>query len=129
MHFGSQCAYCHTPTLITGGRPVVDHIVPRAAGGQTVPENLCPACHACNESKGSQTRAPDPQSGEVAALFHSRQQPWRDHFRWSEDGTLVVGLTPTGRATIAGLDVNHAGIVDARRLWVRVGWHHPAEDR
>lgn len=123
-----QYAYCHTLTAITGARLVIDHIIPEAAGGQTVWDNLCVACHACNEYKGAQVQAQDPLTDELAPLFHPRRQPWRGHFCWSEDGGHIVGLTPTGRATVAALNMNHLLIVEARRRWVQVGWHPPPDD-
>jgi hypothetical protein len=124
----NQCAYCHTPTAITGARLVIDHILPEAAGGQTIWANLCVACHACNEFKGAQVQAQDPLTGRLTPLFHPRRQPWRAHFGWSEDGCNIVGLTPTGRATVAALNMNHSVIVEARRRWVQVGWHPPLDD-
>ena len=63
VEWGGQCAYCHTLTAITGARPVVDHIIPEAIGGRTVWDNLCVACHSCNEFKGAQVEAEDPKSG------------------------------------------------------------------
>ncbi|MBC8446802.1 MAG: HNH endonuclease [Chloroflexi bacterium] len=124
----NQCAYCHTLTSITGARLVVDHIIPQAAGGETVWENLCLACHSCNEFKGAQVEAQDPLTGESVPLFHPRRQQWRQHFHWSENGSEIVGLTPVGRATVAALNMNHPAIVEARRRWARVGWHPPQED-
>ena len=124
----NQCAYCHTLTAITGARLVIDHIIPEAAGGQTVWENLCVACHSCNEFKGSQVAAHDPLTGERVSLFHPRQQLWRQHFCWSEDGSHIIGLTPAGRATVVALNLNHSIIVEARRRWARVGWHPPQDD-
>jgi hypothetical protein len=126
--FAHRCAYCHTLTAITGACPVLDHIIPAAAGGQTVWENLCVACHACNEFKGAQMEGQDALTGEPVPLFHPRQHVWREHFRWSEDGSTVMGLTPTGRATVEALQMNHPVIVEARRRWVRVGWHPPQDD-
>ena len=45
--FGCKCAYCgeHADSL--------DHVIPRHRGGQTVIENLVPACLRCNGSKGA----------------------------------------------------------------------------
>lgn len=42
-----KCAYCddHADTL--------DHVIPRAAGGVTVVENLVPACRSCNLAKSN----------------------------------------------------------------------------
>ena len=46
-------------------------------------------------------------------MFHPRRQRWRDHFRW--DGFRIVGLTPTGRATVAALQMNRPLILAIRR--------------
>ena len=126
--FRNRCAYCHTPTSVTGARLVIDHIIPEAADGQTTGENLCLACHSCNEFKGAQVEAHDPLTGERVPLFHPRRQQWREHFCWTGDGSEIIGLTPVGRATVAALNMNHLVIVEARRRWARVGWHPPQED-
>ncbi|HLG14192.1 MAG TPA: HNH endonuclease [Blastocatellia bacterium] len=48
-----RCQYCgHRGTQFT---LTIDHIVPRARGGRTAPENLCAACFACNQRKGDRT--------------------------------------------------------------------------
>jgi hypothetical protein len=124
----NQCAYCHALTSITGARPVIDHIIPEAAGGQTTRENLCMTCHSCNEFEGAQTQAQDFQSGQRVRLFHPHQQLWSEHFCWSTDGSQILGLTPTGRATIPALNMNHPTIVEARHRWAKVGWHPPPDD-
>jgi len=126
--FRNQCAYGHTLTSVTGARLVIDHIIPEAAGGQTVWENLCLACHSCNEFKGAQAEAQDSLTGESVLLFHPRRQQWSQHFCWSEDGSEIIGLTPMGRATVVALNMNHPDIVEARRRWARIGWHPPQED-
>lgn len=43
--FEGVCAYCPDPSSTW------DHIIPVAAGGQTVPGNIVPACGSCNSSK------------------------------------------------------------------------------
>jgi len=108
---------------------VIDHIVPESADGQTIWENLCVACHSCNEFKGAQVASKDPLTGRRVHLFHPQQQLWSEHFCWSEDGTNIIGLTPVGRATVVALNLNHPIIVEARRRWVRVGWHPPQGDK
>ena len=45
----------------------------------------------------------DPIDSEIAPLFNPRLQRWRDHFCWSADTRLILGLTPTGRATVVAL--------------------------
>jgi len=81
----------------------------------------------CNNYKGTQTQAPDPASGERVPLFNPRTQNWHEHFRWSDDGTEISGLTPTGRATVVALKLNRSPLLRARRRWVKASWHPPAE--
>lgn len=59
-----RCAYCGDPAQS------LDHIVPKAKGGATVPNNLAPACLACNRRKGHR---------EVISWW--REQPY-----WTEVG-------------------------------------------
>jgi hypothetical protein len=60
-------------------------------------------------------------------LFNPRRQRWLEHFTWTPEGDLVIGLTPTGRATIVALQLNRPTLVRARRLWVVAGWHPPGD--
>ncbi|MCG8353690.1 MAG: HNH endonuclease [Chloroflexales bacterium] len=106
----------------------IEHIVPLATGGLTERANLWRSCRECNERKGVQLQAPDPESGEVVNLYHPRMQRWQDHFRWSDDRLLVIGVTPIGRATVAALDLNRPHQIVARQRWVLVGWHPPVDD-
>lgn len=122
-----RCGYCLTPERIVGRPMVIDHIVPMARGGTTERENLWLACRRCNEFKGSRTHAVDPVTEMKIPLFNPRRQSWLVHFAWSEDGTKIIGLTTTGRATVAALRLNNEEIVGARWLWVQAGWHPPAD--
>jgi hypothetical protein len=60
-------------------------------------------------------------------LFNPRTQIWTEHFAWSPDGTLIIGLRPIGSATAAALRLNNEFIVVARRFWVEAGWWPPIE--
>lgn len=122
-----RCGYCLTAQKISGAQMHVEHIVPLAAGGASVRENLWLACAWCNGYKGSQTHARDPLTSETVALFDPRRQVWREHFAWSDDGTQVIGRTACGRAPVMALRLNHAIPVEARRLWVKAGWHPPED--
>jgi hypothetical protein len=62
------------------------------------------------------------------ALFNPRTQVWSKHFRWSSDGTLILGLTSVGRVTIEALRLNNELAVEVRRNWVLGGWHPPEEE-
>jgi len=64
-------------------------------------------------------------SGTTVALFNPRTQVWADHFRWSADGTYIIGLTPVGRATVEALQLNNEVAIEVRRNWVLAGWHPP----
>jgi 5-methylcytosine-specific restriction endonuclease McrA len=105
----------------------VEHVEPASRGGPTESDNLALACQGCNNHKYTRTEATDPVGGEVVALYHPRHQRWRDHFAWSPDGGVVVGLTPTGRATIEALQLNRPGLVNLRRILFQAGEHPPPE--
>lgn len=49
-------------------------------------------------------KAIDPETRNEVRLFSPRRDSWRLHFRW--DGVRVVGISPTGRATVAALNLN-----------------------
>ncbi|MFQ5813037.1 MAG: HNH endonuclease [Anaerolineae bacterium] len=119
---GHRCGYCRSSEAITSVPLVVDHIVPEAAGGPTVQENLWLACVRCNQFKADRTHAQDPLTGELVALFNRRTQVWKEHFTWSADGAEIVSLTPGGRATVVALRLNRELAVLARGQWVSVGW-------
>ena len=105
----------------------VDHIIPQAVGGETTLENLCLACWDCNLAKSDRITAVDSQTDDRVRLFHPIHQKWEEHFRWSENGHLIVGLTSIGRATINALKLNRPQLIESRRYWGEAGWHPPAE--
>lgn len=105
----------------------IDHIIPVAAGGPTIRDNLWLACRPCNEFKAARTHTEDPETGEAVPLFNPRTQDWHAHFTWNADQTEVVGLTAIGRATVATLQLNRPMLVRARRRWILAGWHPPSE--
>lgn len=123
--FGFRCSYCLTPQDIIGLRLQIDHIIPEVRGGRTVAENLCLACISCNRAKADSEAALDPVTESIVSLFNPRRQRWHEHFRWSEDGTELIGRTACGRATILTLQMNNARVVGARSLWVQAGWWPP----
>jgi HNH endonuclease len=122
-----RCGYCLTAEAIVGTPMELDHLIPESLGGLTEEVNLWLACSLCNDSKSSRIAFEDPASGEVVRLFNPRHQDWHEHFRWSEDGCSIVGLTSRGRATVVALRLNRPAIVVARRAWAAVGWHPPKD--
>ena len=122
-----RCGYCLTAEAIVGTPMEIDHIIPRALGGPTEEDNLWLACSLCNDHKGDQIAAADPLSGELVRLFDPRHEIWNEHFAWTAEGDRIVGLTPSGRATVVALRLNRPSLVTARQAWVSVGWHPPPD--
>src|SRR5690606_25016532 len=120
-----RCGYCLSPQKLVLGQLEIEHLIPRALGGKDEEDNLWLACRMCNGYKGKQIKAIDPQTEQPAALFNPRKQKWSDHFMWSEDGSMIIGLTPTGRATVDALQLNNPIAIIVRLEWVSAGWHPP----
>jgi hypothetical protein len=125
--FGNRCAYCRTAEDLTATHFEIEHIAPRATGGETVIENLCLSCPMCNRYKSDSSSAVDPMTATSVPLFHPQLQRWREHFAWSEDGTEVIGLSAIGRATVAALHTNRLAMIRVRRMWVAMGEHPPQD--
>jgi hypothetical protein len=117
-----RCEYCHAPQRVSGYRFHTEQIIPRARGGSDALRNLALACATCNLAKGDRTVGIDPRTGLEIGLFNPRTQSWDEHFRWANDHQTIIGRTPTGRATIATLDMNSELHWVARRLWFEAGW-------
>jgi hypothetical protein len=94
-------------------------------GGPTVSENLALACVSCSLRKEARRSGRDPKTGRTVGLFHPRRQVWARHFRW--EGVSVVGLTPTGRATVERLLMNRPLILAIRLEEALRGCHPPRE--
>jgi hypothetical protein len=123
----NRCGYCHARQEYVPLLLEVEHIIPHARGGTSNEENLWLACRSCNLFKGAQTHSRDPLTGRRVRLYNPRQQAWLRHFAWSEDGTLIVGRTACGRATVVALNLNNLVAITVRRNWIRAGWHPPAD--
>ncbi len=122
---GGRCGYCRSSEEITGTPLEIEHVLPDSLGGLPHRANLWAACRQCNVLKSDRVEAPDPMTGAMATLFNPREQWWGGHFVWVEGGAMIVGQTPTGRATVAALQLNRPLLVRARRRWVGAGWHPP----
>jgi hypothetical protein len=118
-----RCAFCRSEEKLMGVTFEIDHIVPRLRRGKTSPGNLCLCCPSCNRHKAARTQAVDHTTGAETSLFHPRHDRWSEHFVWSNDGTRVLGLTPTGRATIDALKMNRPQMIELRRYWLANGNH------
>jgi hypothetical protein len=90
-------------------------------GGATTPANLALACVSCSLRKAARRSARDPETGRTTALYHSRRQSWKEHFRW--EGVVIVGLSATGRATVAALQMNRILMLAIRQEEMARGRH------
>jgi hypothetical protein len=123
---GGCCEYCRSQARYATQAFSVEHILPRVQGGATSLDNLALACQGCNNHKYDKVAAPDPVNGQHVPLYHPRRDRWDTHFAWSDDFTLMIGITPTGRATVESLQLNRDGVVNLRRLLYAIGQHPPA---
>lgn len=120
-----RCGYCQTQEVVSGVPLTLEHLTPKARGGQDDEENLWLSCRLCNEAKGVLTEAADLQTGVSVPLYNPRTQTWTEHFAWEEQSTRLIGLTAVGRATIQALSLNDELRVRARAIWAQAGYHPP----
>ena len=123
---GCLCEYCHSSERLSANRFTI--------GGSDELDNLALACRRCNERRYNFMDGLDSETQEVVPLFNPRQQNWSDHFIWIDEGTVVCGATPIGRATCSRLDMNdlrypeNDSIRATRRFWLQTGLHPPSDD-
>ncbi|MCB0582476.1 MAG: HNH endonuclease [Phaeodactylibacter sp.] len=122
---GGCCEYCLSQEFFSPAPFSVEHIIPASKDGDGHVENLALACQGRNGHKYNKTHHLDPLTQTIASLYHPRKDSWQAHFAWSADFTKILGLTPTGRATISCLKLNRAEVVNLRQLLVVFGEHPP----
>ncbi len=125
------CEYCHSSERLSANRFTIDHVIPKSLGGSDEINNLALACRRCNERRYNFVAGLDPETQAIVLLFNPRQQKWEDHFVWIEEGVVIEGITPIGRATCLRLDLNDMrylesdSIRETRRFWIKTGLHPP----
>ncbi len=113
-----KCEYCLIHQDVSIYTHEIDHVIARKHGGQTEADNLALSCLACNRCKGSDLTSFDPLSNVVVPLFHPRQHTWTEHFVL--DGARIIGITPSGRATVLLLKFNTpARLLDRHMLIIQ----------
>jgi hypothetical protein len=70
----------------------------------------------------------DPISGLMVDLFNPRIDDWAEHFVWSDNFSMVEGITPIGRGTLALLQLNRKGVVNLRKALFVYGVHPRLRD-
>ena len=108
-----RCEYCLLPQAAAPFFAFhMEHIRAQQHGGQDVELNLALACPDCNAFKGPNLTSVDSHTDAVVLLFNPRNQDWDDHFVRQE--ALILGVTPTGRATVDLLNFNEVERVEMR---------------
>ncbi len=124
----NRCEYCQSQEPFSPTTFSIEHIIPRCEGSGDETENLALSCQVCNNRKFTATNARDPLTGDIVSLFNPRQNHWNDHFAWNEDFTILLGMTPSGRATIEKLHLNRISLINLRHVLYRTGIHPMKED-
>ncbi len=119
------CEYCKCQADYATQSFAIDHTIPFAKGGSNDPDNLALTCPGCNSHKSVKVEATDPLTQQMVLLFHPRQHLWTDHFDWDESFAQIIGLTPTGRATVEALHMNRPQLVRLRTALFILGEHPP----
>jgi len=114
-----RCEYCRLPQAHSALRFHIEHIVARQHAGGDDLSNLALACPECNYQKGTNLSGVDPDTGNMTALYHPRQDQWEDHFAVSE--ARILGKTPVGRTTVWLLKMNTGDRFRWRELLSRLG--------
>jgi hypothetical protein len=109
----NRCEYCRLPDAVQLLPFHVEHILARQHGGSDDDANLAWSCDRCNAYMGPNIASVDPETGAIVELFQPRRDTWQNHFA-IVDG-MIVGRTPTGRATARLLQFNARRRVELRR--------------
>lgn len=119
------CEYCRTNSAFSQDPFDIEHISPVSDEGTTSLSNLALACHGCNLYKTTKTAGYDDLSGESVRLFNPRIDVWKEHFAWTKNFTVIIGLTPIGRVSVSQLRMNREGLINQRKIFHLFGIHPP----
>src|SRR5438105_11434581 len=112
-----RCEYCRAPEVLSNFPFEVEHIVPGSRRGSDDESNQALACRSCNLRKSNHTTGHDDIGQVEVPLFNPRQDSWEEHFEVDRVNYSLEGRTPTGRATVARLEMNSPAQIGARKQW------------
>lgn len=121
----NRCGYCLVPQKLISYKLEIEHLIPKAKGGETKEDNLWLACRQCNLNKGIKTLGFDTLTFERINIFNPREQVWSEHFVLSKGKTEIIGKTSCGRATVSALQLNSDLQKTARKFWILSGIFPP----
>lgn len=119
------CEYCKSQDKFSPVYFTIDHIVPSIEGGSHDIDNLAYACMLCNRFKWGKVLAEDPVTNTKAPIYNPRSDKWSNHFQWSENFLQIIGISPSGRATVTALQLNRKKLVLYRESMIEIGYHPP----
>lgn len=113
------CEYCHLPQPYVRERFQIEHVIAQQHRGGDDPDNLALACVRCNLHKGPNVAGYDSLTKLLVPLYNPRRELWHEHFAWA--GARIEGRTPTGRTTVALLNMNAPQRVSLREALLEEG--------
>lgn len=116
-----RCEYCRAPEAVFNFPFEVEHIIPLSQDGTDDQTNWALACRSCNIHKSIRVTCPDPETEISVGLFNPRQDEWHNHFQIDGETGEIIGLTPSGRATVICLRMNSRVQLIARHQWIQLG--------
>ena len=119
------CEYCMSMDTFSPNYFTIDHIIPEPLGGTDALDNLAYACFLCNRLKSNKLSVFDVASAAWVNLYNPRTMDWNEHFAWSEDLILILGISATGRVTVDELQLNRPKLVAYRKAVIPFGIHPP----
>jgi hypothetical protein len=117
------CEYCKSQDRFSPIYFTIDHSLPICEGGTNELENLVYACNLCNRLKWNHIFVIDSVTNARVLVFNPRVHVWEEHFQWSEDYLMIIGLTAIGRATVDTLKLNRDKLVNYRLEMLEIGKH------
>jgi hypothetical protein len=112
---GGRCEYCRLPQAWTRVPFEFGNIIPRKHRGRTIAGSPAFSCYYCNRHKGPNLAGIDPETNQIVSLFNPREDRRSEHF--ASRGTIIIGLTPVGRATVHLLVMNLDDILRTAPIW------------
>lgn len=99
-----KCIHCRSALSVgqagqVSAQVTIEHIVPKAAGGADVPENLALACARCNHQKGTRLDARGMADPRLAHMVEVLQKERLKRLRKPPE---LMGLSPAAHAWLAG---------------------------
>lgn len=78
----NRCGYCLNPQGLMPYKLEIEHLVPKALGGESVEENLWLACRECNAHKAKKIEAIDNLTEKTVKLFNVGRQKSTSNSLW-----------------------------------------------